>query len=241
VRNADELEDRLRVLVSEEREQGIAQVVLHLRTGEPWPQVLEQVDELRRHELVVAGRPALEEVEAARVGSVGKPQDVDPADRRARDPAQDVGDKVAVRVDDRRADVRLDRCQRQIEQERALARAGRPERDDMAREDRDRDRQRSTARLRHDEAELARAGRGWRCDERSVTDEAGAVKGCVGQIPELGELPVGEASARRIADHATLDLPADLLMTVAQRMGEVDEPPEERLGLVGREAGNLEN
>ena len=239
--NADELEDRLRALVGEEREQRIAQVVLHLRAGEPWPEVLEQVDELRRHELVVAGRPALEEVEAARMGSVGEPQDVDPADRRARDPAQDVGDQVAVRVDDRRADVGLDRRQREIEQERALARAGRPERDDVARKDRDRDRQRPTARLRHDEAELARTGGGWRCGERSVTDEAGPVEGCVGQVPELRELPVGEAGARRIADRATLDLPADLLVTVAQRMGEVDEPPEERLGLVGREPGNLEN
>jgi hypothetical protein len=37
-----------------------------------------------------------------------------------------------------------------------------------------------------------------------------------------------------------LDLPADLLVTVAQRMGEVDEPPKERLGLVGGEPGNLE-
>jgi nucleotide-binding universal stress UspA family protein len=153
--NADELEDRLRTLVGEEREQRIAQVVLHLRAGEPWPEVLEQVDKLRGHELVVAGRPTLEEVEAARMGSVGKPQDVDPADRRARDPAQDVGDQVAVRVDDRRADVRLDRSQREVEQERALARAGRPECDDVAREDPDRDCQRPTARLGHYEAELA--------------------------------------------------------------------------------------
>ena len=38
-----------------------------------------------------------------------------------------------------------------------------------------------------------------------------------------------------------MDLPADLLVTVAQRMSEVDESPEERLGLVGREPRNLED
>jgi hypothetical protein len=89
------------------------------------------------------------------MGSVGEAQDVDPARRGPRNPAQDVGNEVAVRVDDRRADIRLDRGQREIEQERALARAGRPERDDVARQDPDRDRQRPTARLRNDKAELA--------------------------------------------------------------------------------------
>ncbi|HEV8053611.1 MAG TPA: hypothetical protein VGP30_02145 [Candidatus Limnocylindrales bacterium] len=62
---------------------------------------------------------------------------------------------------------------------------------------------------------------------RSVTNEAGPVEGHVGQTPELRELPLGKAGVRRIADRAALDLPTDLLVTVAQWMGEVDEPPEE--------------
>lgn len=80
---------------------------------------------------------------------------MDPVGRRAGNPAQDVVDQIAVRVDDGRADVRLDRGQGEVEQERALARPGGTEGDDVARQDPGRDRQRPTVRLGDDQTELA--------------------------------------------------------------------------------------
>jgi hypothetical protein len=59
----------------------MAQVVLHLGSAEPWPQVLEQLHELGGHELCLVGRRALEEVELARVVAIGEPQDVNSVGR----------------------------------------------------------------------------------------------------------------------------------------------------------------
>ena len=39
----------------QQREEGVAQVVLHLGAAEPWPEVLEQLHELARHELRLVG------------------------------------------------------------------------------------------------------------------------------------------------------------------------------------------
>ncbi len=75
--DAGELDDRAGLRGREQREEGVAEVVLHLGAAEPWPEVLEQLHELARHELRLVGRAALEEVEPARVVAVGQAQDVD--------------------------------------------------------------------------------------------------------------------------------------------------------------------
>ena len=54
--DADELDDRLGLGRGEQGQEGVAQVVLHLRAAEPRPEVLEQLDELARHELGLVGR-----------------------------------------------------------------------------------------------------------------------------------------------------------------------------------------
>ncbi len=55
----------------------MAQVVLHLRAGVVGPQILEEPDELGRHELRLVEPVTLEEVEAARMSPIGPPKDVD--------------------------------------------------------------------------------------------------------------------------------------------------------------------
>ena len=82
--DAGELDDRPGLRRREQREQGVAEVVLHLGAAEPRPEVLEQLDELARHELRLVGRAALEEVEPARVVAVGEAQDVDAVGGGAR-------------------------------------------------------------------------------------------------------------------------------------------------------------
>ncbi len=53
--DAGELDDRPGLVDREQGEQGMAEVVLHLGAAEPWPEVLEQLDELARHELGLVG------------------------------------------------------------------------------------------------------------------------------------------------------------------------------------------
>ena len=89
--DAGELDDRPGLRRREQGEEGVAEVVLHLGAAEPRPQVLEQLDELARHELGLVGRRALEEVEAARVVAIGEPQDVDSGCRARGQPLEDVG------------------------------------------------------------------------------------------------------------------------------------------------------
>ena len=53
--DARELDDRPGLVHREQGEQGMAEVVLHLGAAEPRPEVLEQLDELARHELGLVG------------------------------------------------------------------------------------------------------------------------------------------------------------------------------------------
>ena len=106
------------------REQRVAQVVLHLRPGEFGPQIVDELNELRGHELGLVGRRALQEVEAARMGAIGQAKDMDSARMTCRDAFEDVGREIAVGIDDRGARVRVQDAQGKVRDERALARSG---------------------------------------------------------------------------------------------------------------------
>ena len=83
----------------------MAQVVLHLGTGELGPEIVDELHELRGHELSLVRRRSLQEVEATRVRAVGQSKDMDPIGMPCRDAFEDVGRQIAVGIDDRGARV----------------------------------------------------------------------------------------------------------------------------------------
>jgi hypothetical protein len=99
----------------------VAQVVLHLGTGELRPEIVNELDELRGNELCLIGGSSFQEVEAARMGAVGQTKDMDPLGMPCRDAFEDVRCQIAVRVDDRGARASVQDSEGQLRDERALA------------------------------------------------------------------------------------------------------------------------
>ena len=218
--DAGELDDRPGLRRRQQRQEGMAEVVLHLGAAEARPEVLEQLHELGGDELRLVRGRALEEVEAARVVPIGEPQDVDAGRRARRQPLEDVGRQIAVGIDDRRPDRRLRERKDEVEQERALAGSGRAEDREMAGEGVRGQGERAAAALAEHEPEAPVLAR-WRGTERTGAGKAGAVERSVGQVPQLRELPVREPGGRRCPAGATPDLPADRLPAVVELGGEV--------------------
>ena len=226
--DAGELDDRAGLRGRQERQEGVAQVVLHLGAAEPWPEVLEQLHELAGHELRLVGRAALEEVEPARVLAVGQAQDVDATGGGGRQAGEDVAREIAVGVDDGHPDGRGREGADEVEQQRALARSRRAEHREMAGEGVGPDGEVATAAGAEDEAGR-RGDVRRRSPERAGPGEAGAIEGSVGERPQLRDLPVGEPRRPRMGG-APVDLPLDRLDAVVERAREADQPPQQRLG-----------
>ena len=113
-------------------------------------------------------------------------------------------------IDDGRPDRRLREGEDEVEQERALARAGRPEDRQMTGEDIGPNRQRPAAALADDEAR-ARTDERRRCGQWTGALEARPIERRVGQIPQLGQLPVRQPGGGGGGARAPMDLPANAL------------------------------
>ncbi len=86
-----------------------------------------------------------------------------------------------------------------------------------------RDRQRALA-VRADDDRICRPLRRWQgAGQRARPGQLGGVERLVGQVPQLGDLPVGELRSGRARDRAADDLPTDLLAGVGQRVGRVGQ------------------
>ncbi len=112
-----------------------------------------------------------------------------------------------------------------------------PERDDVARQDPSRDRaaaDRATPRRRGRALARGRWRRGGGAASGRSRTKPARSKDASGRYQSWASSQSARRARGGLRDRAAADLPADLLVTVAQGMGEVDEPPEERLGLVGR-------
>ena len=212
--------------IGERGEQRVAEVVLHLRPAEPWPQIRQKLHELRGHELGVVVAVALEEVEAARMETIGQAQDVDgrPFIRQA---TEDVLGQVAMRVDDGHPDAGLGTAEHEIEEERGLARAGRAEDRKMPSEGVGRQDERTLPRICYGDsrAGLSLAVGAW---QRSFTFERQAVEPSIGQRPQRTEKLRVSRKGGRSRLRAFADSPHERLCPRAQRVGRADQLPQKR-------------
>ncbi len=135
-----------------------------------------------------------------------------------------------MRVDDGRADRCVEDTEREVEQERALARSGRADDRHMAGEAGHGQPQRAVPRLADRQRRTARDARRRR-RQRSLTRQARGIEVCVGQTPELRQLPVTELETRRGRYGTLAQLPLDPLLTIPQRRRELGERGKHGLGV----------
>ena len=240
-KDPDQLEDRLRFGSGQEREQRMAQVVLHLGPGEVRPEIVDEPHEFRGDQLSLVGCGSLQEVEGPRVGTVGEAKDMDLIGMACRHAFEDVGREIAVWIDDGGARVMVQDSKSQLGDERALARSGRTHNSHMARDGREWHLQRSTARLADDHAgRHDKSPRRRRCGEGSLARQPGLIEVRIWQIPEAREFEVRERNARRAADRTGTQIPRNRLRPSIQRRSRVDGRPQDRLCLSRIDAGDFE-